>query len=105
MRIRAWHQPHRTQTCSGLLSDHSLLCHVVSPDRFIEKAAMGAVESGGSTSRREKLIELGGDDLAEKLDSIHGGEVTDHSVFTWGPAYCICCVSSLSASSFASMFL
>ena len=37
------------------------------------------------------MIELGGDDLAEKLDSIHGGEVTDHSVFTCGPTHCGCC--------------
>ena len=45
------------------------------------------------------MIELGGDDLAEKLDSLHGGEVTDHSVFhvrpfygleTSTPSHCVC---------------
>ena len=46
------------------------------------ESSNGSSESGASPSRRDRLIELGGDDLAEKLDSLHGGEVTDHSVFT-----------------------
>ena len=45
------------------------------------ETANGSAESGASSSRRDRLIELGGDDLAEKLDSLHGGEVTDHSIY------------------------
>ncbi|CAL5227811.1 g10837 [Coccomyxa viridis] len=49
-------------------------------DRWHE-TANGSAESSASSSRRDRLIELGGDDLAEKLDSLHGGEVTDHSIY------------------------
>ena len=46
-------------------------------------ASNGHAGSNGTPSRRERSKELGGDDLAEKLDSLHGMEVTDHSVFTY----------------------
>ena len=46
-------------------------------------ASNGHAGSNGTPSRRERLKELGGDDLAEKLDSLHGMEVTDLSVFTY----------------------
>lgn len=47
-------------------------------------ASNGHAGSNGTSSRRNRLREVGGDDLAEKLDSLHGMEVTDHSVFTYG---------------------
>lgn len=44
--------------------------------------ASGTAKSGICPSGRDRLIELGGDDLAEKLDSLHRKDVTDQSVFT-----------------------
>ena len=39
-----------------------------------------------SPGRRDMLIELGGDDLAEKLDILHGDDVIDHSVIRCSPS-------------------
>ncbi len=58
----------------------------------------GPAQSDASPGTRDRLIELGGDDLAEKLDILHGDEVIDHSIITCGPSHsekcthtsCIC---------------
>ena len=51
------------------------------------ESSNGPAQSDASLGMRDRLIELGGDDLAEKLDSLHGDEVTDPSISMCGPSH------------------